>query len=206
MITKTKIIEQAKRIQKSAGNNPFGSLAETREFLHTYAGPKNHFEQALAQLTVKSNSNETTLAVERILNAFLDYVNNDLLRTISMQREIQIDTVSDYLEQARILLDDNRVHPAVPAVIIGASLEEFLRNWLEETGFDLNTIKNTLEPYTQELKKANLINKQDMKDITSWAGLRNDAAHGHWDKVKDRDRIVIFLESVNNFMRKYGQP
>jgi hypothetical protein len=44
-----------------------------------------------------------------------------------------------------------------------------------------------------------------MKDITSWGGLRNHAAHGEWDEVKDRQRISIMLEGVNLFMRKYSE-
>ncbi len=43
-----------------------------------------------------------------------------------------------------------------------------------------------------------------MKDITSWAGLRNHAAHGEWDEVKDKTRVSIMLEGVNLFMRKYS--
>ena len=46
---------------------------------------------------------------------------------------------------------------------------------------------------------------QDIKDITAWAGLRNDAAHGEWEEVKDRSKISLMLEGVNLFMRKYGE-
>jgi hypothetical protein len=43
-----------------------------------------------------------------------------------------------------------------------------------------------------------------VKDITSWGGLRNHAAHGEWDEVSDKKRVGLMLEGVNLFMRKYG--
>jgi hypothetical protein len=48
-----------------------------------------------------------------------------------------------------------------------------------------------------------LISKQDAKDILSWGGLRNHAAHGEWDQVSDKQRVQLMLEGVNLFMRKY---
>ena len=62
---------------------------------------------------------------------------NDLLEGISIERKAQIDVVSDFLDQANSLLNSKDVHPAAPAVIIGAALEEFLRNWIEEAGLTL---------------------------------------------------------------------
>lgn len=56
------------------------------------------------------------------------------------------------------------------------------------------------------LREDGLITKQDIKDITSWAGIRNHAAHGEWDEVDDKKRIAVMLEGINLFMRKYGPP
>jgi len=139
------------------------------------------------------------------LDAFIGYVESGLLEGISIERKAQIDVVSDFLEQAHVLLDSNDVHPAAPTVIVGAALEEFLRHWIEETDLDLRGEKPSLDSYKNVLRKAELITKQDSKDITAWAGLRNHAAHGEWDEVSDRNRITIMLEGVNLFMRKYGE-
>ena len=48
----------------------------------------------------------------------------------------------------------------------------------------------------------NIITKHDIKDITSWAGIRNDATHGNFEEVNDRKRILNAIEGVNLFMRK----
>ncbi|AZJ32236.1 hypothetical protein SAMN05444344_2962 [Tenacibaculum mesophilum] len=204
-MTKEDLIRNAERIKKTSKDNAHGGLVEAREFLRIYAGEDSSFYKTLAQLKSGAYDSTKTSRVNGVLTTFIDFVNNDLLRSISLEREIQIDTVSDYLEQAEKLLNDKKVHPAAPAVIIGASLEEFLRNWLEDSGFDITTIKNSLDAYSTELKKQNKISKQDLKDIVSWSGTRNDAAHGHWESVEDRKRIKLMLESVNLFMRKYSE-
>ncbi|NJC97401.1 MAG: hypothetical protein C3F07_10120 [Anaerolineales bacterium] len=127
-----------------------------------------------------------------------------MLDGITMERRAQIDVVSDFLSQAERLLSTKNVHPAAPTVIIGASLEEFLRNWIEEVGLSLGNKKLSLDAYATILREAELIAKQDIKDITSWSGLRNHAAHGEWGEVQDKQRINLMLEGVNLFMRKYG--
>lgn len=202
-MTKEELISHATRISKQVEMNYEGSLTQTKEFFKSYAGKDNSF---LKTLDAKYYSSQDGLEIRLrgILKSFIDYVENDLLRSISLEREIQIETVSGYLEQAGFLLNDHKVHPAAPAMIIGASLEEFLRNWLEQESVDMTSIKLSLDSYSKELKSKELISKQDFKDITSWGGTRNDAAHGHWDNVDDRNRIKLMLEGVNLFMRKYS--
>jgi hypothetical protein len=204
-MTKEDLIKHAQRISADANDNLIGTIAEAREFLSNYGGPNNSFVQSLDRIDKPGGSRTLFLEiVQSTLSSFVKYVENDLLRAISLEREVQIETVSDYLEQASTLINDKNVHPAAPGIIIGASLEEFLRNWLEEIEFDLTSIKNSLDSYAKELRALELITKQDIKDITSWGGIRNDAAHGHWQNVEDRDRIKIMLDGVNLFMRKYS--
>ena len=105
---------------------------------------------------------------------------------------------------ANQLLETARVHPAAPAVLIGATLGEFLRTWVEAEGLSIGSRKPGLETYSQLLRDADLISKQDGKDITSWAGVRNHAAHGEWEDVGDKKRVALMLEGVNLFMRKYS--
>ena len=204
-MTKEDIISHSKRIIEITDKNPHGGLTQAREFLRVYAGEDTAFFKTLSQISSSATNTLKEIRVSGVLNSFIEYVENDLLRSLSLEREIQIETVSDYLEQAETLLNDKKVHPAAPAVIIGASLEEFLRNWLEEENADFSIIKNNLDSYSTELKRLEKISKQDLKDIISWGGTRNDAAHGHWDNVNDRNRIKLMLEGVNLFMRKYSK-
>ena len=115
-----------------------------------------------------------------------------------------MDVVSDFLEQAQQLLDTKGIHPAAPVVIVGAALEEFLRSWTESESLTIGGQKPGLDSYAKVLRENDLITKQDYKDIASWGGLRNHAAHGEWNEVSDKNRISLMLEGVNLFMRKYS--
>ena len=151
--------------------------AEVKTFISAVAGKNNSFYEAAESIKIVA-----TFAPEQLkllLEAFLRSVANDLISNSSYERKIQIDVVNDYLSQAEDLLDKKEFHPATAAVLIGASLEEFLRNWT----FDQNLIsadtKPSIDGYASVLKKAERIDNQESKDITAWAGIRNNAAHGN---------------------------
>ena len=203
-MNKEETIKQINRIKSVISANPPGGLVQAKQFVKTYIGSDTHFYKSIDQVRADDFYESIKTASTLILDGLINYIENDLHRNVSIEYEIQLDTVSDYLDQAQNLLDDKKVHPAAAAVIIGASLEEFLRSWLEEIGFDISTIKNSLDAYSHELRNLEKINKQDLKDIVSWGGTRNDAAHGHWENVEDRNRIKLMLEGVNLFIRKYS--
>lgn len=146
------------------------------------------------------------LLSERIaatLEAFVDYVSAGLQQGLSPERKAQLDVVSDFLQQAHDLLSRRETHPAAPAVLIGATLEEFLRTWVEAEGLSIGNRKPGIDAYAQALRDAGHLSKQDVKDITSWAGTRNHAAHGEWEEVGGRDRVQLMLEGVNLFLQKH---
>ncbi|MBK8464571.1 MAG: hypothetical protein IPL32_01955 [Chloracidobacterium sp.] len=181
------------------------SHATVTEFLRVYAGEKSAFYAAANTISPYMITPESTKKrLRELLQSFHSYVESGLHGGVSPERQAQIDVVSDFLEMAASLLHRNDVHPAAPAVLIGATLEEFLRNWVESEKLPLGDKKPGLETYSQVLRDANKLTKQDGKDITSWAGIRNHAAHGEWDEVKDKQRIGMMLESVNLFIRKYS--
>ena len=142
------------------------------------------------------------LTLDAILASFIEYLCTGLATAVSPERQAQLDTVADLLGQAHSLLEDEKYHPAAPAVLIGACLEEFLRAWVEAEALSIKKSKPSIDDYAKTLRNAELISKQDIKDITSWAGTRNDAAHGKWEEVEDRSRIRLMFEGVNLFMRK----
>lgn len=176
---------------------------QATEFLRQFAGTESSFYiTAVDTNGVFPEFGSKVLA--NVLKGFADYIKAGLLQEISPERRAQLDVVSDLLGQANILLDDKNVHPAAPAVLIGATLEEFLRTWLESLSLSLGSRKPSIDTYTQVLYEDKHIDKQDVKDITSWAGIRNSAAHGEWENVESREKISLMLQGVNLFMRKYG--
>jgi hypothetical protein len=206
-MNREELLIQTKRILAKVENYAaINTYAEACEFLRKYAGENSSFLEALKiyRAAAVNDSRSAIDAMLEILNSFHDYVEAGLLQATSPERQAQLDVVSDYLEMANTLLENNSVHPAAPAVLIGATLEEFLRTWIEDQSLALGARKLGLETYSQVLREANLITKQDGKDITSWAGIRNHAAHEEWNDVSDRNRILLMLEGVNLFMRKYS--
>lgn len=183
-------------------NTALAAKAQILEFIRVYIGHQSPF-YAEAVVANESNAAGRFDQLVGILDGLIYYLESGLEMGISLERQAQIDVVSDFQEQAATLLNTKGVHPAAAAVLTGAALEEFLRNWIEAEVDSFDGKKN-IQSYAQALRKEDMITKQDVKDITSWSGIRNDAAHGHWEAVADRNKIQIMLQGVNLFMRKYG--
>jgi hypothetical protein len=177
-----------------------GAKAQVCDFLRAYTGPKSSFVAQAEAATGYDGYQVGQLTA--VLDSFIEYLEAGLHSSLSPERRAQIDVVSDMLEQANSLLENKDCHPAAAAVLVGASLEEFLRNWVEAEGLSIGSSKPGIDAYCKSLRSAELIQKQDAKDITAWAGIRNHSAHGEWDQVSDRDRIRLMLEGVNLFMRQ----
>lgn len=173
----------------------YGTIAGARSFLERFAGSRSHFYKDACKIM-------SARPVAAILRSFVRSLERGLVQGIDPKREAQVEVVSDILEQAQALLANNRVHPAGPAVLIGAALEEFLRTWIEREGIRV-TGKPGLDNYSTALVKNGDLKRQDKKDITGWAGLRNHAAHGEWDDVP-KDAVQIMLQGVNLFLRTHG--
>lgn len=84
---------------------------------------------------------------------------------------------------------------------MGATLEELLKKIASENNIEIDE-KSSIDAVSKKLYEVDIVTKQDVKDITSWAGIRNDATHGNFDVVNDRKRILNAIEGVNLFMRK----
>lgn len=198
-------IDRLKHELSQASNDTtrlWGVKAQIKQLLSEAIGRDSSF----FELADQTFGNEAHIynGLSSALDNFKSYVQAGLLGQVSIERKAQLDVVSDLLEQAHLLLKTNGVHPAAPIVLTGATLEEFLRTWVEAKSLPLGNRKPCLDTFAQVLLADELITKQDMKDITAWGGLRNHAAHGEWDEVSDKQRAAIMLDGVNLFMRKYG--
>jgi len=178
----------------------------TSQFIKNYIGVDTEFYKTLSDYSQKMGSgNETdkAWAAKKVLKSLKDYLKLNLELFRSEKYKMKIDVISDFMIQAIELSTNKKFHPAAAGILMGASLEEFLKQLAEEKQIDLTEIKRTIDPISKELYDKKIISKQDLKDITSWAGIRNEATHGNFDEVNNRQRILNAIEGVNLFMRKY---
>jgi hypothetical protein len=179
----------------------------TIQFIKNYIGQDTEFYRTLNEYgSTKVSGSETdkAWAAKKVLKSIKDYLHLNLDLNKTEAYNIKIDIISDFMVQAIELASDKKFHPAAAGILMGASLEEFLKKLAEEKEIDLTGIKLTIDPISKRLYEMQIISKQDLKDITSWAGLRNDATHGNFESVNDRSRILNAIEGVNLFMRKHN--
>lgn len=178
----------------------------TIQFIKNYIGQETEFYKTLNEYNKFHSSGSETdkaWAAKKVLKSLKDYLKLNLDIHKTEKYSIKIDIISDFMSQAVELASDKKFHPAAAGILMGASLEEFLKKLAEEKGINLSGAKLTIDPVSRKLYEEQIISKQDLKDITSWAGIRNDATHGNFDEVNDRKRILNAIEGVNLFMRKY---
>ena len=116
---------------------------------------------------------------------------------------IQADIFADFLDMAEHLHGEG--YKDASAVLLGAVLEDSLRKVADGNGVDILNSKGmplTLDPLNIALAKKGMYNALVQKQITSWANLRNDAAHGHFDKY-DSAQVQQMLLFVQKFCADY---
>ncbi len=179
-----------------------GLMTRAREFFRVHVGDKSEFYNAIFFIDEEKPDGKVLASVIR---NFQEYVRDGYSNEFSPVDVAQINVISDFMEQARLLLADRRMHPASSCIIVGAALENFLRNWVERKSIKIGNRKPSINTFAEALLEGNEITKQDMKDLVAWGGLRNEAAHGNWEALSDKTRAKIMAEGVNLFMRKYSE-
>ncbi len=180
----------------------------TGEFINRIKDKKSHQSMAFESFRLNtSTSNIHTgnygqvVQINGVLESIIYELENNLLYKI--KKVLQADIFSDFLEMAEHLLKEG--YKDASAVIIGSVLEDTLRKLCELNGIDIINEKGkylTIDPMNMSLVKADVYNKLIQKQITSWADLRNNAAHGNFDKYDIR-QVEMMLLFVQNFCSEH---
>ena len=118
---------------------------------------------------------------------------------IDFRSIVQADIFADFLEMGEYLLQEGYKDAA--AVIIGTVLEDTLRKLSERNGLPVTNASGkplTMEPLNVELAKLEAYSKLIQKQITSWAHIRNKAAHGEFDEYNS-EQVQFMLLFVQSF-------
>lgn len=112
---------------------------------------------------------------------------------------IKSEIFSNHLESAKYLLDAG--HKDAAAVIIGGVLEDQLRSVCSKQGLPIKSTNGKLfsiEPMNINLHQSGTYNLLTQKQITTWADLRNNAAHGRYTEYT-KDNVEDMYKYVLNF-------
>jgi hypothetical protein len=179
--------------------------ASALEFLREYAGNESEwFKRATA--AYDSNADRSSMesgahAVGEILRLWADQIEAGVIRLPGEQGQgVRHVASGDVMEQVRALNEDRQVHPAAPIVLAGAALEVAMRGAIEQLGLSVAE-KPGISAYARALRAADVISKQDAKDVEQMGGLRNAAAHGDFDALS-RERAGLMEQQVNLFLAR----
>ncbi|HEX5089628.1 MAG TPA: hypothetical protein VFV89_17605 [Nocardioides sp.] len=179
--------------------------AAALDFLRQYAGEDSQWFQRAKWVYDDHGGRESTESGARqigdVLESWADSVEEGYSSIVGADAMgVRAMASTDLMEQVRALVADKHVNPAAPIVLAGAALEVALRGAVEERGFTVNG-PGSIGAYAKALRSADVISKQDMKDVEAMAGLRNAAAHGDHDELS-RERAGLMEQQVNLFLAR----
>src|SRR5207249_2039353 len=104
-------------------------------------------------------------------------------RVQAFAQRVRSDLFSDFLEMSEYLMEDEGLKDPA-AVLAGGVLEQHLRKLCDKHSITLPPNAKIDQPINSELAKAGVYGKNEQKQITAWAGIRNDAAHARYQNYK----------------------
>lgn len=125
--------------------------------------------------------------------AYDDYMNGYIFELRGL---VAADIIEDGLEQADEFLRAGYKDPA--CVVIGVCLETSLKELCDRE----QIAHAKLDKMNADLRKAGVYNTGMQKQITAWADLRNNAAHGNWNEYKEEE-VNLMLQGVRGFIGMY---
>lgn len=169
-----------------------------------FAPPGSHYQTQ--SLAFQQQSLQLTTQALRgfpgLRRALRDDIANNRLATVT--ELIHADVFGDFLDMASHVLDQGYKDAA--AVIAGSSLEAHLRALCAKHGLPSNDASGRpkkSDALNQDLDKAGAyLSKLDLKSVTAWLDLRNNAAHGHYAKYLP-EQVGLMIAGVRDFMTRY---
>lgn len=158
---------------------------------------RHHYYKDFKRLAVgyQATSYAQALAVMEVIQEEVHYGWFESTRAL-----IAGELFDDFLEMAKHLLDEGYKDPA--AVVAGSSLEVHLRRLCAKHQLDTKKPdghSKKAETLNAELQRAKAYELSEQKQVTAWLGIRNDAAHGHYEKVI-AGSVDLMIQGIRHFM------
>jgi len=192
--TKTKLFSDPNTIKYSSWK------IEVRNLIKKVCGNNSEHYKEFIEVPKKSNYDYPFIMFP-IYYGILKGVYNDFKEglLIDIKHKIRAELVDDFLEQAKLLLDDGYRHAA--ASLAGAVLEDTLRKLCDANSISYPE-KTKIDTLNIELVKKGIYNKITQKLITAYADIRNNADHGYFNKIKQGD-VSDMINWIYKFLSEY---
>lgn len=120
----------------------------------------------------------------------------------SLTELVHGDLFADFLEMSEHLLNEGYKDAA--AVIAGSTLEGHLRALAEKSGLPTTSQGGdplTASRLTNDLRGNEVFGKGDQKSVTACLDIRNNAAHGDYDRY-EAGQVGLLISGVRDFVRR----
>jgi hypothetical protein len=87
-------------------------------------------------------------------------------------------------------------------MLAGAALEEMLRSMVDASDAKPKG-KPAINSYVPALREADVLNAQEVKDVVSWARMKNNAGHGQFDLI-ELPNARLMAQGINLVMQKHA--
>jgi hypothetical protein len=120
----------------------------------------------------------------------------------SFEELVHANTFSGFIEMAEYL--HGAGYKDAAAVITGSVLEQHLRELCSRNGISTDAGGKTkkAETLNTDLAGQAVYSKLDQKNVTSWLGLRNDAAHGNYANYT-AEQVRLMMSGINDFLGRH---
>ncbi len=156
--------------------------------------------------TIRNEPSKLEFAVS-FLKSVRAELQNGFLDDLALQIESEV--LTDYLAQAAGLLSDVKDEPSyIPAaILVGALLEKTLRTLCAglipaEPVINDKDVPLRMNALIDALKKRQVFNELQAKQLRAWSAIRNSAAHGNFQEF-NRHQVEMMLEGVRAFIAQH---
>jgi hypothetical protein len=165
------------------------------------APPGSHHKRNLAQ--VLSKTGHAFIHLHPLKGALLalrrDY---ELGHLQSVTELVHADTFASFMEMADHLYEQGYKDAA--AVVAGSVLEQHLRELSNKNGIpiEISGKRKKADTLNSDLAGAAVYSKLDQKNVTSWLGLRNAAAHGNYSEYTPQ-QVRLMIDAILDFIARF---
>lgn len=170
-------------------------LEAMRELEKQHGGKHDSFFDAHANHYIHLGA-----AIGILQGAHADFKNGSLRK---LQTLVRAEVFSDIMEAASHLLEQGYKDAA--AVFLGGVLELTVKRMATEKGIPLareDGSPKKLQTLNEDLAKRGHYNGIVQKQVTAWAAIRNDAAHGDYDNYREV-QVKEMQRFLENFCQEY---